>query len=111
MTQTYLGSAQWSREALKCPTVSPALADLHGLPPLCVLAGGGEVLVPDVRALVDKARAAGVSVTYHEAPRMYHVYPCLATAFGHPQALTALDFMVAWLKEVSAAQVLCLKRL
>lgn len=100
MTSTYLGPLAWSREALQCPTVSPALANLKNLPPLCVVAGGGEVLVSDMRALVERVRAAGGRVDYHEAPRMYHVYPCLATAFGHPRALEALDFVVQWMSDV-----------
>lgn len=83
--------------------MSPALASLHGLPPLCVVAGGGEVLVPDVRALVERVRAAGGAVEYLEAPRMYHVYPCLATAFGHPKALEALDFIVQWMSEINGS--------
>ena len=42
----------------------PLEADLAGLPPLHVVAGGDEVLVDDADRLVERARAAGVAVTY-----------------------------------------------
>lgn len=57
------------------PRLSPLFADLAGLPPLLVIAGGVELLVDDSRRFVAAARAAGVDVTYVEAAEMVHVYP------------------------------------
>lgn len=56
------------------PLVSPLFADLHGLPPLCVFAGEVEMLIDQIRAFVDKARAAGVEVDHVCAPDLAHVY-------------------------------------
>ena len=46
------------------PRVSVVNADLAGLPPLQVFAGGNEILLDSISAFVDKARAAGVPVDY-----------------------------------------------
>jgi acetyl esterase/lipase len=54
------------------PRVSVINADLEGLPPLQVFAGGNEVLLDSITAFVDKARAAGVEVDYVIEPHMYH---------------------------------------
>jgi salicylate hydroxylase len=45
------------------PKVSPATADLHGLPPLLIQAAAGETLAGDARRLAERARSAGVDVT------------------------------------------------
>lgn len=54
------------------PRVSVINADLSGLPPLQVFAGGREVLLDSISAFVEKARAAGVEVDYVVEPHMYH---------------------------------------
>lgn len=62
----------------RAPELRPLEADLSGLPPLHVVAGSDEVLVDDADRLVDRARAAGVRVTYHRADGMWHAFPVLA---------------------------------
>lgn len=54
------------------PRVSVINADLHGLPPLQVFAGGREVLLDSITAFVDKAREADVEVDFVVEPHMYH---------------------------------------
>ena len=54
------------------PRVSVIRADLSGLPPLQVFAGGNEVLLDSITAFVDKARADGVEVDYVIEPHMFH---------------------------------------
>jgi monoterpene epsilon-lactone hydrolase len=56
----------------------PLDADLTGLPPMHVVAGGGELLVDDADRLVERARAAGVPVTYRRVDGMWHAFPVLA---------------------------------
>jgi monoterpene epsilon-lactone hydrolase len=56
----------------------PLDADLAGLPPLHVVAGGDELLVDDADRLVERARAAGVAVTYRRVEGMWHDFPVLA---------------------------------
>ena len=58
------------REAL----VSPLFADLSGLPPMLVQAGGNEVLLDDARQLVARAQATGVAARLSVAEGLWHVY-------------------------------------
>jgi monoterpene epsilon-lactone hydrolase len=60
--------------ALDDPLLSPIFADLHGLPPLLVQAGEDEILCNSITAFVNKARQAGVQVTYEVWPAMWHVF-------------------------------------
>jgi len=60
------------------PDLRPLEADLTGLPPLHVVAGGSEVLVDDADRLVARAREVGAPVTYLRAPGMWHAYPVVA---------------------------------
>ncbi|RYE83740.1 MAG: alpha/beta hydrolase [Hyphomicrobiales bacterium] len=62
--------AERQRESL----VSPLFADLSGLPPMLVQAGGQEVLLDDATGLVARAEAAGVAATLSVAPGLWHVY-------------------------------------
>lgn len=69
----------------------PLEADLAGLPPLHVVAGGGELLVDDADRLVARARAAGVAVTYQRVAGMWHDFPVLAGLLAEADAaLTTL---------------------
>jgi acetyl esterase/lipase len=73
------------------PRVSPLAADLRGLGPLTVFCGTRDILNPDTRLLVDKARAAGVDVEYHEAPGLVHVYPLTPTPEGKAARAHIID--------------------
>lgn len=59
------------------PRVSPIFADLHGLPPMLIMAGGAEVLLDDSRELARRATEAGTQVELHIEPDEVHVYPIL----------------------------------
>jgi monoterpene epsilon-lactone hydrolase len=56
----------------------PLEANLAGLPPLHVVAAGGEVLMDDTDRIVERARAAGVPVTYERPDGLWHAFPCSA---------------------------------
>lgn len=56
------------------PLISPLFADLHGLPPLMLYAGGEEALAMDSQRFAQAAQAAGVDVRLHIYPRMWHVW-------------------------------------
>lgn len=62
------------------PRVSPLEGDLTGLGPLTIFSGTRDILNPDARLLVSKARAAGVSVDYREVAGLVHVYPLTPTS-------------------------------
>lgn len=64
------------------PRVSPLAADLAGLGPLLVMSGTRDIVTPDTRLLVRRARAAGVPVEHHEGRDLVHVYPLLPVPEG-----------------------------
>lgn len=71
---------QWARyyagsTALCTPLLSPAYAELHGLPPLLVLAGEHEVLLDDAQRVVDGAVRAGSQARMLVGRGMQHDWP------------------------------------
>ncbi len=57
------------------PLISPLFADLAGLPPLLVQAGGDEVLLGDSTRLAQRFALAGGDVTLRVWPEMVHAWP------------------------------------
>ena len=81
------------------PAVSPAFADLHGLPPALMAVGSGDHLLDDTLLLATRWRAAGNPVTLFVAPDLPHAFdnfPC-----GIVKAWSAQQD--AWLAEVIGA--------
>lgn len=70
------------------PLVSPLKDTLDGLPPITILQGGRDILMPDALALADKAVAAGTSARVHLEPNGFHVY--IGATFT-PEAKRGLD--------------------
>ena len=70
------------------PLVSPLYADLRGLPPMYVQAGGSEILYDSIRAFTESARKQGANITVDIWPEMNHDFQM----FGHrvPQSADAL---------------------
>ena len=56
------------------PPATPIQADLRGLPPLLIQVGGGELLVDDVTAFVNKAKEADVKVVFEGWEDMFHCW-------------------------------------
>ncbi len=78
------------------PLASPLYGDYAGLPPLLIQVGGREVLLDDAVRVRDKARAAGVDVTYFEGDGLIHVWPVLvADAPESEAALSQIGEFVA----------------
>ncbi|HEY3499183.1 MAG TPA: alpha/beta hydrolase [Polyangiaceae bacterium] len=75
-----------ARTSVKDPRVSPALADLRGLPPLLIQVGTAELLHDQVTALARQARSAGVDVTLEEFPDLTHLWHSLTPMFPKFQA-------------------------
>jgi len=92
----YLGTASATH-----PYVSPVYADLHGLPPLFMLAGCTETLLDDTRRAADRARAAGVEVDCRIGRDLPHVWPIYAPFL--PEARQALDDTARFVRRVTAA--------
>ena len=59
---------------LREPLLSPLYAELAGLPPLLLQAGGAEMLLDDSRRFAARAQAAGVAVQLALYPHMVHVW-------------------------------------
>lgn len=79
------------------PRVSPINADLSGLPPMLILAGGSETLLSDSERLARRAIEVGAEHTLHVEPGEIHVYPFF-NAFN-PRAVGAFRTISAWLRE------------
>jgi epsilon-lactone hydrolase len=75
-----------ARHDVRNPLAAPIHADLRGLPPLLVLAGGAEVLLDDARGIAARARGAGVDVTLEIEADMIHAWPLFGRAFESSQA-------------------------
>jgi acetyl esterase/lipase len=63
---------------LRNPLAAPLHADLRGLPPMLVQAGGAEALLDDARRIAARARDAGVDVTLDIEEDMIHVFQLFA---------------------------------
>ena len=86
------------------PLASPLYADLAGLPPLFVQASDVEVLLSDSTRLVEKARAAGVTVEFeiwHGLPHVWQIF----TPFL-PEARAALAKTADFMRRVTSVQPL-----
>jgi epsilon-lactone hydrolase len=71
------------------PLISPVFADLSGLPPLIIQAGGHEVLLDDAVRLARQAATADVQVTLEITPGVPHVFQAYSPILD--EAATALD--------------------
>jgi acetyl esterase/lipase len=90
--KTYLGEMDPRR-----PDISPLFADLSGLPPLFIHAGGAEVLVDQIREFAARAEAAGVVTNLVVYPDMVHVWHLLRDAT--PQGQRAIDEIGAFVRK------------
>ena len=91
--------AEWwagSEEDLGRPEVSPTLADLDGLPPGLVLAGGRDLLLPGCRLLADRAADSTWELTYMERPGLVHVFGIMPFI---PEAKQAFTYVVKYLTQ------------
>jgi monoterpene epsilon-lactone hydrolase len=71
------------------PLLSPLYADLTGLPPMLVQAGGDEILRSGAEAFAESAKQSGVPVTLHIYPGMWHFWHMFVPLL--PEAREAMD--------------------
>jgi monoterpene epsilon-lactone hydrolase len=79
------------------PRVSPALADLRGLPPLLIQVGSHEVLLDDATRLAVRAAADDVAVILDVTPGVPHVFQAFAGLLDEGAA--ALDRAATFVRE------------
>jgi epsilon-lactone hydrolase len=78
------------------PRVNPLYADLDGLGPVYIQAGGDETLVDDARLLDEHARKAGVDVRLDVFPGMLHTFQMAAGRA--PEADDAIRALADWVR-------------
>lgn len=71
----------------KNPDISPLLDNYDGFPPMFIEADSREALLDDSRLLVEKARAAGVDVTYQLLEGTFHAFNGFGTSFPESEQL------------------------
>jgi monoterpene epsilon-lactone hydrolase len=77
------------------PAVSPIYADVRGLPPVLLLAGGDDVWRDDSTRMAGRLAAAGGSVELHVVADMWHCWP----VWGEfPEADAALDTIARFIQ-------------
>lgn len=94
-----LGKHHIGQNDPKNPLLSPAHADLTGMPPLMVHVGTGEILLDDARAVKRAAKKAGIRMEYKEWKDMPHVFPLFHRVL--PEARIALKEMSRFVADVT----------
>jgi monoterpene epsilon-lactone hydrolase len=90
----YLGEG---RDPKDTPLASPLYAEVHGLPPLFVLAGEAEALRDDSVRFVEKVRAAGGEAELTIADEMLHIYTLFACIL--PEGREGIEQIGRFVKE------------
>ncbi|GAA1992180.1 hypothetical protein GCM10009799_17600 [Nocardiopsis rhodophaea] len=76
---------------------SPVFGDLHGLPPVLLVAGGDELMLDDARRFADAAAAAGVEATLDIYERMPHAFHAVILNEAMPTTgTTFLSRLTTW---------------
>jgi acetyl esterase/lipase len=83
------------------PFISPAFADLRGLPPMLIQVGSHEILLSDAVRLAERAANDDVGVTLEVVPGVPHVFQAYAGVLDEGDA--ALDRAATFLKTHLAA--------
>jgi monoterpene epsilon-lactone hydrolase len=95
------GAKYAGAERLDHPLISPAHADLSGLPPMLVLTGAWELFYEQNCRFVARARRAGVDVRHQIEPGMLHAYPAFAALL--PQGRAALRVAAKYVRTLASA--------
>lgn len=80
------------------PLVSPVNADLTGLPPMLILAGGAEMILADSIRIKENADRDGVDAQLIIEPEMMHVWPAIVP--WQPQSKAALEHISGWIAQL-----------
>src|SRR5262245_2690706 len=95
MSAAYLGGKD-----PRTPLAAPMYADLSGLPPLLLQVGTAETLLDDAVRLAERARKAGVAVTYEPWEDMLHVWHLFAPVLDEGQR--AIEHIGEFVRKLAA---------
>lgn len=84
------------------PLISPLFGDLKGLPPLFINSAVDDELFEDGKKFAEKAKEAGVEVTFRQGIGMLHCYPLLSPMFR--EATEAMNEIVDFIKTKSGTE-------
>ncbi len=87
----YVGQVWAGELPLDDPRVSPIHGPLAGVGELILVASDCELFTPDTRLLVERAKAQGAVMHYHEYPGLFHDF----TVLGVPESKVAIADIVA----------------
>jgi epsilon-lactone hydrolase len=79
------------------PLISPLYGNLKGLPPILINSGVDDELFDDGERFYQKAKAAGVDITFRTGVGMVHCYPLLAPYFK--EATEAMEEICEFIKK------------
>lgn len=79
------------------PLISPLHGDLTGLPPIFINSGQDDELFDDGEKFYQKAKSAGVDITFRAGTGMLHCYPLLAPMFK--EATEAMEEICEFIKK------------
>jgi monoterpene epsilon-lactone hydrolase len=79
---------------LEDPRLSPLSGSFEGFPAVHMNVGTRDMLLPDIRRVVEKLSEANVLVHYIEPPGGIHTYPVLLTT---PEAIATSSSQIAWI--------------
>ena len=82
------------------PLLSPLFADLAGLPPMLIHAGGDEAMLDDSRKLAERAKQAGAPATFTMFEGMWHVFH--TAGMDMPESRKAIDEIGGFLRALYA---------
>lgn len=91
---------RWIGEHREDPILNPILGDTRGVGRLVVFSGTRDLLNPDTRLFVKRARESGAAIEYHEQQGHLHVYPLLPT----PEGKRARRAIVSAVREVTTTE-------
>ena len=77
------------------PLMDVLSGSFEGFPPIYINVSTSEVLQDDSRRVVDKAKEAGVNITFEEGLHLMHVY-----AYLFPEARNTLDNINKWIQSI-----------
>ncbi len=78
------------------PWASPLYADLAGLPPMLIVAGGREIILDDSTRFAERAWEAGVEATLYVEEDMFHVWASVVP--DHPVSKRTFMIVADWIE-------------